>query len=229
MTLTRRALLSSAAGAAAPPRAPRLAFAQASGPPSPGAANAASDALLDEMAEALMVDYPENASFLGLDSGPRAGLKRRLTDRSLAGDAVRAASCTERLGRLKAVDRSRLSGLSAVNYDCALYAFQLAADGYAGFRYGDNAVLNTLQAESNTPYVVNQDTGDFSSIPDFLDSQHKIETAADADAYLARKPVIWPSVVSSRKSGATTPRPASWRTRSVSSASPTARACSRAR
>ena len=84
------------------------------------------------------------------------------------------------------MDRARLSGLSAVSYDSALYAFQLAADGYARFKFGDNTVLNTLQAESNTPYVVNQDGGDFATIPDFLDSQHKIETAADADAYLAR-------------------------------------------
>ena len=186
MTLTRRTLLSTAAGAAALAGAPGFALAQAAGASTSGDANAASDALLASMAEALLVDYPENASFLGLDSGPRARLKRRLTDRSLAGDAARAVSCAERLGRLKAVDRSRLSGLSAVNYDATLYAFQLAADGYAGFRFGDNAVLNTLQAESNTPYVVNQNTGDFSAIPDFLDSQHKIETAADADAYLAR-------------------------------------------
>ena len=149
-------------------------------------ANTASDTLLASMAETLLADYPENATFLGLDAGKRAALKRRLTDRSLAGNAARAASCAEQLGRLKAVDRSRLSGLSVVSYDSTLYAYQLAADGYAGFQYGDNAVLNTMQAESNTPYVVNQDTGDFSAIPDLLDSQHKIATAADADAYLSR-------------------------------------------
>ena len=179
MTITRRDLLSSAAGAAALAGAPALALAATS-------ANTASDALLAAMAETLLVDYPENATFLGLDAGKRAGLKRRLTDRSLAGNAARAAGCAEQLGRLKAVDRSRLSGLSAVSYDSALYAYQLADDGYAGFQYGDNAVLNAMQAESNTPYVVNQDTGSFSAIPDLLDSQHKIGSGADADAYLAR-------------------------------------------
>lgn len=181
MSATRRDLLSSAAAAAALAGVPGLALAQV-----PGGANAACDALLAALAEDLLADYPENATFLGLDAGARAPLKRRLTYRSIAAEAARAASCAERLARLKAVDRSRLSGLSAIGYDSALYAFQLAADGYASFGFGDNAVLNTLQAESNTPYVVNQDTGDFASIPDFLDSQHKIETAADADAYLER-------------------------------------------
>jgi uncharacterized protein (DUF885 family) len=34
--------------------------------------------------------------------------------------------------------------------------------------------------------VVTQNTGAFVEIPDFLDSNHKVDTAADADAYLAR-------------------------------------------
>jgi uncharacterized protein (DUF885 family) len=178
MTHTRRRLLASAASAAA-----------FSGPVAAAArldANAASDALLSRMADAILVEFPENATFLGLDTGPRAALKHRLTDRSIAAEARRASSCAERLRRLRAVDRKRLSGLSAVNYDCALYAHELAAEGYGRFKSGDNAVLNTLQAESNTPYVVNQGSGDFATIPDMLDSQHKIATTADAEAYLDR-------------------------------------------
>ena len=37
-----------------------------------------------------------------------------------------------------------------------------------------------------SPYVVSQLTGAYQSVPDFLDTKHKIENAADADAYLAR-------------------------------------------
>src|ERR1700743_2807373 len=37
-----------------------------------------------------------------------------------------------------------------------------------------------------SPYVVSQLTGAYQSVPDFLDTKHKIETAADADAYLSR-------------------------------------------
>ena len=36
------------------------------------------------------------------------------------------------------------------------------------------------------PYVLSQLTGSYQSVPDFLDSQHKIETRADAEAYVAR-------------------------------------------
>ena len=184
MTQTRRELLAAAGVGAIAGLAPLEAPAKASS--RHGDPNHASDALLAKMAEALLVEYPENATFLGLDEGPRAALKGRLTDRSVAGDERRAASCAARLRQLKAIDRRRLSGLAAVNYDSTLYAHELAVDGYAHFKSGDNAVLNTLNAESNTPYVVNQGTGDFAAIPDMLDSQHKIETPADAEAYLDR-------------------------------------------
>ncbi len=186
MMLTRRALLSSAAGAAALAGAPGLALARAAGPS--GGATPRPTPCWTPWRRRCCSTIRENASFLGMDSGPRAGLKRRLTDRlPRRRRGARAASCAERLGRLKAVDRSRLSGLPAVSYDATLYGLQRgAADGYAAFKFRRQRVLNDLQAESNTPYVVNQSTGDFSAIPDFLDSQHKIETAADADAYLER-------------------------------------------
>src|SRR5262249_35595894 len=38
----------------------------------------------------------------------------------------------------------------------------------------------------NTPYVVIQNVGAYLDIPRFLDSDHRIENAADAEAYLAR-------------------------------------------
>ncbi len=37
-----------------------------------------------------------------------------------------------------------------------------------------------------SPYVVSQQTGAYQSVPDFLDTKHKVETAGDADAYLLR-------------------------------------------
>ncbi len=182
MTITRRDLLASGVSVPASAVLPRFALAA----PSTTRANAASDALLESVAEEILAEYPENATFFGVDAGKRAALSHRLTDRSIAGDLARAESCERRLRRLKQVDRSRLTGVAAVNYDSALYAHQVAADGYARFKTGDNAVLNTLQAESNSPYAVSQATGFFPTIPDFLDSQHRIETADDCDAYLDR-------------------------------------------
>jgi uncharacterized protein (DUF885 family) len=151
-----------------------------------GLSNAGLGRLLEGFANELLAEYPENATFLGLEKGAHAALKSQLTDRSADGDLRRAASCRDRLARLKTFDRKTLGGEDAVNYDTVLAAHELAAEGYAGFHYGDNAVLNALQAESNTPYVVSQGSGDFAVVPDFLDSQHSIATKADADAYLAR-------------------------------------------
>ncbi len=142
--------------------------------------------LLDGISEALLAEYPDDATFLGLDTGARAGLHGRLTDRSMAADARRAQACGARLKALKAFDGSKLSGIDAINLKTTLYAHELAEEGYRRFHFGDNAVLNVWQAESVTPYVVSQGTGWFAVIPDFLDSQHKIETVADAEAYLAR-------------------------------------------
>ncbi len=41
-------------------------------------------------------------------------------------------------------------------------------------------------AVPGAPYVLSQLTGSYQSYPDFLDTQHSIETKADADAYLSR-------------------------------------------
>ncbi len=181
MPASRRDLLLSAAATAISAALPQLARAS-----SKRDHGGASDDMLEHVADALFVEYPENATFLGLDSGKRVKLKHRLTDRSIAGDELRAADCAQRLLDLRKIDRSRLTGLAAINYDATLYAHELAADGYARFKIGDNAVLNTLQAESNTPYAVSQGSGFFATIPDFLDSQHGVETTGDAEAYLDR-------------------------------------------
>ena len=50
--------------------------------------------------------------------------------------------------------------------------------------YGDVPV--TGDSWRKTPYVVLQNTGAYLDVPRFLDSEHTIETAADAEAYLAR-------------------------------------------
>jgi uncharacterized protein (DUF885 family) len=145
---------------------------------------------LSAASEALLTEYPDDATFLGLDVDARAVLRSRLTDRSIEADDARAASCAKRLGILKSVTPAQLSGIDKVNLETAVYAHELADEGYRKFHFGDNAVLNVWQAESNTPYAVSQASGFFATIPDFLDSQHPVETKADADAYLARLDVF---------------------------------------
>ncbi|HEY1961121.1 MAG TPA: DUF885 family protein, partial [Rhizomicrobium sp.] len=82
------------------------------------------------------------------------------------------------LARLKAIDGAALGGMDRVNYDTLAYVFDARARIYA-FDFGGSSY-------GPSPYVVSQLTGAYQSVPDFLDTKHKIEAAADADAYLAR-------------------------------------------
>ncbi|MDB5693174.1 MAG: hypothetical protein JWO81_2237, partial [Alphaproteobacteria bacterium] len=137
------------------------------------------------VAEALLAEYPENASSLGIDKGRRAALKSRLADRSLEGRARHAGAAQARLARLRAVDRARLHPAALLDLEVTETAHGLAAEGFR-FPYGDVAVLNQNWSYRNAPYVVAQNTGAFVEIPDFLDSNHQIATMADANDYLAR-------------------------------------------
>jgi uncharacterized protein (DUF885 family) len=147
--------------------------------------DAAAEKVLAELAEELLVDYPENATALGIDNGARAGLKSRLTDRSAAGQAAIAKRVAKRLERLKAIDTSTLGDAARIDVDVMRTAHEFAAEGFA-FPYGDTAVLNQSWSWRNAPYVVAQNTGAFLEIPGMLDDSHTVESRADADAYLAR-------------------------------------------
>ncbi|NIJ07557.1 uncharacterized protein (DUF885 family) [Sphingomonas vulcanisoli] len=155
----------------------------AQAPAAPG--DAAATNLLGQTAERLLTEYPENASYLGIDKGARAGLRARLTDRSINAERRRMAWADRRLAELKAVDRAHLSPGVALDMDVAQTAFGLAVDGWK-FPYGDMAVLSGSNGFRNSPYVVSQLGGAFVDTPDFLDNKHPIATSIDAEAYLAR-------------------------------------------
>ena len=93
--IDRRQFMASAAAAGLGAAAPALAAPRAGGA-------AGLDLMLGDISEALLAEYPDDATFLGLDAGPRAALHSKLTDRSIAADDARAASCAARLRRLKA-------------------------------------------------------------------------------------------------------------------------------
>jgi uncharacterized protein (DUF885 family) len=147
--------------------------------------DAAAERLLAEIAEELLVDYPESATMLGIDNGERAALKSRLADRSAAGQEAIAQRVANRLQRLKAIDARKLGDAARVDLDVLRTAHEITLDGFA-FPYGDVALLNSNWSWRNAPYVVAQNTGAFLEIPSLLDEQHTITTPADADAYLAR-------------------------------------------
>src|SRR4051812_22114698 len=65
--------------------------------------------LLDRFWDEQIDESPEAATSLGLDVGPRAHLRGELSDYSAAGRAAMFARTKDRLRRLKAVDRAKLS------------------------------------------------------------------------------------------------------------------------
>ncbi|WP_394438914.1 DUF885 domain-containing protein [Sphingobium naphthae] len=182
MTTTRRDLLAAGASALALSALPARALA-ATG--TANGADARAEALLAQMAEAMLADAPETASGLGIDTGARAPLKARLGDKSPAGQVRITAHVRDRLARLRAIKLDTLSPATHTDVEVVRTSHELAADGFA-FPFGDMAMMNSNWSYRNSPYAVAQNTGSFVETPDFLDSNHKIENGADADAYLAR-------------------------------------------
>jgi uncharacterized protein (DUF885 family) len=178
MNLSRRNLLASAAALGA--------GASCFGGTAFGAvsSDAALSTLFNALSDALLKDSPETATFLGLDKGARAGLKSQLSDQSWAHVAKDHEVCAAWLGKLDAIAPAGLSPAAQVDKAVVTYALTLGRDA-GKFDFGENTLASAMN-EDSSPYVVSQETGSFVGIPEFLDSQHKIETKADADAYLAR-------------------------------------------
>jgi uncharacterized protein (DUF885 family) len=168
--IDRRAFLASTAGAALVAATPVLAQ---------GGEDAKLRALLDRIFEEQVDESPERATSLGLDKGARAGLKARLDDYSAAGRDKRLEQTRARVGALKAIDRSALSKTSQVDLDTVLYGQENALTAGDRFKFGS-------VGGRFSPYVISQQNGAYQDIPDFLDNQHRVVTAADADAYLSR-------------------------------------------
>jgi len=138
-------------------------------------------ALLDGIANNLLSLSPEAATSLGIDIGARAGLRSQLADRSAAGQQRIARQLRTDLARLNAFDASGLSYATRTSFDVVRSAYTTSLEGFA-LPYGDI----TVGGWRNTPYVVIQNVGAYLDVPRFLDSDHRIESAQDAEAYIAR-------------------------------------------
>lgn len=181
MSTSRRQFLATTAAGAACASLPAAAWAKAAATP---ARDAKFAALLDAMAEELLTLSPESATSLGLDKGARAGLKSKLSDGSLAAVAADKQRATVWRDRLRGVDRASLTPRDAIVHESVSYAVDLGVEG-APFQFG-NAGLQAGLNGGSRPYAVSQQNGAFGSLPEFLDSQHKIAGKADADAYVSR-------------------------------------------
>ncbi|HVI34013.1 DUF885 domain-containing protein [Phenylobacterium sp.] len=181
MRLDRRDLLLSAGAAGLLAAAPG---ALAQTPAAPDTADQALGRHLDDLAERLLIKTPETATSLGLDKDARAGLKGQLSDAAWANVLDDRGFCRDGLRALEAFPDSALSPQARIHKGVVAYALKLGADA-APFDYGDNTLASAM-SESSTPYVVSQQDGAYAAVPEFLDSQHAIETEDDADDYLSR-------------------------------------------
>jgi len=180
--LSRRNLLLSSgafalAGCAspAPPASPPAAAAAAPPPPTPSEQLGAT---LEAFFQEQLRESPEFVTQLGLDKGELAAAKSRLTDASVAHLERMRALNADQLRRLQEIDRTRLVGRSAVDYDAVFFGLETTAEADRRFAYG--------QQGAGAPYVLSQLTGAYQNIPSFLATQHTVETVADCDAYLSR-------------------------------------------
>src|SRR6476469_6921001 len=174
LPLSRREAL---AGIAATSALPLLSTPALAAP----ASEAQAKALLDSFAENYLRTQPSRATSLGIDKGVRAPYRHLLDDRSAASQTRIAATLKADLARADAIDTGRLSPAVRTSVEVVKSAYRTALEGFA-LPYGDVAVGSWR----NTPYVVIQNVGAYIDTPQFLDTDHTIETRADAEAYLDR-------------------------------------------
>ena len=140
-----------------------------------GSSDAALDTLFDRLFYEGLLLRPEDATGLGLDKGIRAGLRSRLDDRGAGGRLANDDFNRRALAQLRAFDPATLSDAGRRNREIVAYRFE---QQLVGSRFDIDSV--------QVPYRITQQNGAYFGVPDFLDSQHPVETADDAEAYLAR-------------------------------------------
>jgi uncharacterized protein (DUF885 family) len=168
--MDRRAFLTSSALIAGSTLLPARVFAQSAD------GDAAANALFEQLFQEGVARSPELATSLGLDQGPLANLKGRLSPRTAEERQQDLALTRAALTRLRALNRNSLSDANRLNVDVLVYS--LEGQEVAPARYGIDSVVR--------PYPIFQQGGAYFSVPDFLNSAHTVKTSADADAYLSR-------------------------------------------
>ena len=179
--MNRRELIAALAAAAALPLLPSCTRARTGVTASTSLTDDAALSLLDDVGENFLRLFPESATQLGLDTGRRAALRSQLTDRSTEGRQRIAARVRADLARVNALGTAGLSHGTRTSVEVVRSAYATALEGLE-LPYGDT----TVGSWRNTPYTVIQNVGAYLDIPRMLDSDHPIETAADAEAYLDR-------------------------------------------
>ncbi|MGQ0659318.1 DUF885 domain-containing protein [Sphingosinicella sp.] len=135
-------------------------------------------AAYDRIFEAMLRISPETATGLGLDTGARAALRSQLSMSGPRGKAGGYQALLDGLPELRRIDQGALAPRERAWLNTALWLGDRVGEAVS-IPYGNFSGYPI-------PYVISQLTGSYQSVPDFLDSQHKIETRADCEAYVAR-------------------------------------------
>ena len=171
--MDRRSFLATGATAALLPLVDAPTFAAVA----PGTGDAALNAAFDKIFLQTMKDNPGYATALGIDKGDLASLRSTFDPKPY--DVSRQESVAhdkESLALLQAINPATLSPAAALNREIVIYGLEQNLVAYPKFGLG--SVQN--------PYDISQQDGNYFSIPDFLNSTHPVENAADAEAYLSR-------------------------------------------
>ncbi len=170
----RRLLMSVAAGGALAAVGPVRALAHGAAAQT---ASADFNALMNRIAQEMLLTDPESLTMLGMDRGEHADARFKLSDRSQAKVEADKVKFVAAMKDMAAIDRNALPAKEQIYHDSLTFFGETVKEGYA-FPYGGGMFPS--------PYTVSQLGGSYQQIPDFLDSQHRIEAADDAEAYLSR-------------------------------------------
>ena len=143
----------------------------------PGSNDAKLNALFAQIFQERVRTSPELATSLGLDKGPNAALKSKFdTDSAPAQRSKSLARNRRAIAELKAISPATLSEPAKLNREVVLYS--LETNTVAPSRWDIDS--------AQRPYPIFQQGGAYFDTPDFLNTSHTIENAADAEAYLSR-------------------------------------------
>src|SRR3954471_14191046 len=173
--MDRRSFLATGATVALLPLAEAPAISAVTG--KAGSSDARLNQLFEQIFQERVRTSPELASSLGLDKGPNAALKSKFdTDPGPVSRRKDLARNRRAIAELRAISPATLSEPAKLNREVVLYSLETAT-----------AAPSRWDIDSaQRPYPIFQQGGAYFDTPDFLNTTHTIDNAADAEAYLSR-------------------------------------------
>ena len=156
--------------------------------PARGAQNPQLRTVLDTIAYETLSLSPTQLTHLGLDVGKYAWARSRLDDNTAQARAHVAPDVARYRKLLATVPKNKLDARDKMLLASVRFCLD-AGERSTRFPYGQISAMG-----GGGPYVVTQQQGAYQEVPEFLNAQHPIEDAADAEAYVARVAAMGPYI-----------------------------------